>query len=93
MTYFERALPIREKVNVPGETADTLHNLAEAAVKMGQDDKATADTSARCSCDAVPATRAVPLSSRTVSGPSTSCRAGSVPRSVRSRKPWRRSAR
>src|SRR5207302_1190714 len=28
-TYFERALELREKANVPNEIADTLHNLAE----------------------------------------------------------------
>jgi tetratricopeptide (TPR) repeat protein len=32
-TYFERALQVREKLKVPSDIADTLHNLAETAVR------------------------------------------------------------
>ena len=41
-TYFERTLEIREKAKVPGELADTLHNLAETSSKMGRYDQALA---------------------------------------------------
>ena len=36
VTNFESALAIRQKANVPGEIADTLHNLAEASSRMGR---------------------------------------------------------
>ena len=39
-TYFEQALALREKLNVPTDIADTLHNLAETSSKMGQYDLA-----------------------------------------------------
>src|SRR4029453_13472298 len=39
-TYFERALEIREKANVPADLADTLHNLGETLAKMGRYDQA-----------------------------------------------------
>lgn len=39
-TYFEQALQLRQKFKVPGDTADTLHNLAETSTTTGQFDKA-----------------------------------------------------
>jgi tetratricopeptide (TPR) repeat protein len=39
-TYFERALQLREKGNVPGEIADTRHNLGETLSRMGRYDQA-----------------------------------------------------
>lgn len=39
-TYFEQALLIREKLKVPGDIADTVHNLAETSTKLGQYDQA-----------------------------------------------------
>ena len=41
-TYFERALELREKANVPSEVADTRHNLAETLSRMGRYDQALA---------------------------------------------------
>ena len=41
-TYFERALELREKLNVPQQLADTIHNLAESLSKMGRYDDALA---------------------------------------------------
>ena len=76
VTYFERALPIREKVNVPGEIADTLHNLAEAAVKMGQYKRRPRNIFARSSCAAARGTRAVRRLSPTASEPCSSYRGG-----------------
>ncbi len=35
-TYFSQALTLREKLNVPTDVADTLHNLAETSTKLGQ---------------------------------------------------------
>ncbi len=39
-TYFEQALQLREKIKVPSDIADTLHNLAETLVRVGQYDQA-----------------------------------------------------
>lgn len=41
-TYFERALELRERANVPNDIADTLHNLAETLAKEGRFDQALA---------------------------------------------------
>ena len=38
--YWEQALQLREKLKVPGDIAETLHNLAETSTKMGQFDVA-----------------------------------------------------
>src|SRR5262249_28644861 len=38
--YYEQALQLREKSNVPGDIVDSVHNLAETAVRMGQYDQA-----------------------------------------------------
>ena len=38
--YFSQALMLREKLNVPTDIADTLHNLAETSMKLGQYDQA-----------------------------------------------------
>ena len=40
LTYFERALQLREKFKVPGDIADTLHNLAETSTNLGKYDQA-----------------------------------------------------
>jgi serine/threonine protein kinase/tetratricopeptide (TPR) repeat protein len=40
LTYFERALQLREKFKVPGDIADTLHNLAETSTNLGNFDQA-----------------------------------------------------
>jgi tetratricopeptide (TPR) repeat protein len=39
-TYFSQALSIREKLNVPTDIADTVHNLGETSTRLGQYDKA-----------------------------------------------------
>jgi tetratricopeptide (TPR) repeat protein len=39
-TYFTQALQVRQKLKVPGDIADTLHNLAETSMKTGQFDQA-----------------------------------------------------
>ncbi len=39
-SYFEQALPLREKLKVPSNIADTLHNLGETSRQMGQYDLA-----------------------------------------------------
>ena len=39
-TYFERALALREELKVPSEIAQTVHNLAEVNLRIGQYDKA-----------------------------------------------------
>ena len=39
-SYFEQALQLREKINVPGDIATTLHNLAEVNTKSGQYEQA-----------------------------------------------------
>jgi tetratricopeptide (TPR) repeat protein len=39
-TYFERVLPIREKLAAPREIADTLHNLGETLSNMGRYEQA-----------------------------------------------------
>jgi tetratricopeptide (TPR) repeat protein len=36
MTYFQQALQLRQKLNDPGQTADTLYNLGETYARMGQ---------------------------------------------------------
>jgi len=38
--YFERALQVREKLKVPSDIADTLHNLAETSMRTGQYEQA-----------------------------------------------------
>jgi tetratricopeptide (TPR) repeat protein len=38
--YFEQALQVREKLKVPSDIADTLHNLAETSMRTGQFDQA-----------------------------------------------------
>jgi tetratricopeptide (TPR) repeat protein len=35
LTYYERALELRKKANIPSEVGETLHNLAEASLKAG----------------------------------------------------------
>lgn len=40
VTYFQQALQIREKLGVPGDIADSLHNLGEVYVNLGQYDEA-----------------------------------------------------
>src|SRR5258706_2645535 len=35
LTYYERALEIRKKANIPSQIGETLHNLAEASLKAG----------------------------------------------------------
>src|SRR5262249_24376569 len=42
LTYLQQAYEIRQKLNVPEDTAETLHNLAEANAKLGQYDPALA---------------------------------------------------
>jgi tetratricopeptide (TPR) repeat protein len=42
LTYFQQALEIRDNLKVPGDTADTLHNLAYTDTKLGQYDQALA---------------------------------------------------
>lgn len=39
-TYFEQALQVREKFNVPQEVAETLHNVAETDTNLGLYDQA-----------------------------------------------------
>ena len=39
-TYFERALEVREKLNVPSDIGDALHNLAETSMDTGQYEQA-----------------------------------------------------
>ena len=34
-TYLQQAVTIRERLNVPADVADTLHNLAEVSVRTG----------------------------------------------------------
>jgi tetratricopeptide (TPR) repeat protein len=41
-TYFEQALQLREKLNLPTDTADTLHNLAENSLNVGDYGQAVA---------------------------------------------------
>jgi tetratricopeptide (TPR) repeat protein len=40
--YFEQALQLREKANIPGDIATTVHNLAEVSAKSGQYEQALA---------------------------------------------------
>ena len=40
LTYFERALAIREKKDNPSDLSQTLHNIGETHVRMGQFDHA-----------------------------------------------------
>jgi eukaryotic-like serine/threonine-protein kinase len=41
LTYFQQALQLREKLNVPGDIADTLGNIGVTNVNLGQYDQAT----------------------------------------------------
>jgi tetratricopeptide (TPR) repeat protein len=41
LTYFQQALQLREKLNVPGDIADTLGNLGVTNVNLGQYNQAT----------------------------------------------------
>ena len=40
LTYLQQASQLREKLNVPGDIAETLHNLGEAYANLGQYDQA-----------------------------------------------------
>jgi len=40
LTYLEQAYELRQKLNVPEDMAESLHNLAETNTKLGQYDKA-----------------------------------------------------
>ena len=40
LTYYERALQLREALKLPADIADTVHNLAETAFRMGAYDEA-----------------------------------------------------
>src|SRR5207244_116038 len=35
LTYYERALELRKKANIPSQVGETLHNLGEASLKAG----------------------------------------------------------
>jgi tetratricopeptide (TPR) repeat protein len=35
LTYYERALDLRKKANIPAQVGESLHNLAEASLKAG----------------------------------------------------------
>ena len=39
-TYYQQALQLREKAKVPGDIVQTVQNLADTAVRMGQYDQA-----------------------------------------------------
>jgi tetratricopeptide (TPR) repeat protein len=39
-TYFSQTLSLYEKINVPTDIADTLHDLAETSMRLGQYDQA-----------------------------------------------------
>ena len=39
-TYYQQALQLREKSNVPQDIVDSVHNLAETSVRMGEYDQA-----------------------------------------------------
>jgi eukaryotic-like serine/threonine-protein kinase len=39
-TYYQQALQLREKANVPQDIVESVHNLAETSVRMGQYDQA-----------------------------------------------------
>jgi tetratricopeptide (TPR) repeat protein len=40
ITYLQQAYELRQKLNIPADVADSLHDLAEVSVKLGQFDTA-----------------------------------------------------
>src|SRR6202044_2459977 len=43
LTYLQQGYELRQKLNVPGDTADSLHDLAEVNTRLGQYDAALSD--------------------------------------------------
>jgi len=50
LTYFQQALQLREKLNVPGDIADTLGNLGVTNVNSASTTKPPTPTCARSIC-------------------------------------------